>query len=139
MERPVSRFGHHAALAGVLALAAAAAIVAGCGGSGGDVANGEAKFKNGCGGCHTLADAGTTATVGPNLDDAFRAARKQRFEQSSFEGVVRYWIEKPEQRTEPIMPANIVTGKDADDVAAYVASVAGKDPESPPRPAEPIE
>ena len=24
----------------------------------------------GCGGCHTLADAGATGTVGPNLDEA---------------------------------------------------------------------
>jgi len=139
MERPVSRFRRHAALAGLLALGTVAGItVAGCGGSGGDEANGRKQFAA-CGGCHALADAGTTATVGPNLDDAFRAARKQGFDQSSFEGVVRYWIEKPEQRTEPIMPANIVTGKDADDVAAYVAAYAGRDPESPPRPAEPIE
>lgn len=138
MERPVSRFRRHAALAGLLALGAAAAVVAGCGGSGGDVANGKEQFAA-CGGCHALADAGTTATVGPNLDDAFRASRRQGFDQSSFEGVVRYWIEKPEQRTDPVMPANLVTGQDADDVAAYVAEVAGRDPESPPRPAEPIE
>jgi mono/diheme cytochrome c family protein len=30
--------------------------------------NGEAIFKAKCGGCHTLAAAGTTGTVGPNLD-----------------------------------------------------------------------
>lgn len=27
-------------------------------------------FTDSCGGCHTLADAGTSGTVGPNLDDA---------------------------------------------------------------------
>ncbi len=37
------------------------------------------------------------------------------------------------------MPPNLVTGQDADDLAAYIASVAGRDQESPPRPAEPIE
>jgi mono/diheme cytochrome c family protein len=38
----------------------------------GDAAAGEAIFtgSSGCGGCHTLAAAGTTGTVGPNLDDA---------------------------------------------------------------------
>ena len=139
MERLVSRVRRNAAFASLVLLGAAVATMAGCGGSSEpDLANGKQQFAA-CGGCHTLADAGTTATVGPNLDDAFRGARKQGIDQSTFEGVVRYWIEKPEQRTEPKMPPNLVTGQDADDLAAYIASVAGRDPESPPRPAEPIE
>ena len=37
----------------------------------GDATAGKLVFKNGpCAGCHTLADAGTTGTVGPNLDQA---------------------------------------------------------------------
>ncbi len=37
----------------------------------GDADNGKALFaKSGCGGCHTFAAAGSTAKVGPNLDDA---------------------------------------------------------------------
>ncbi len=37
----------------------------------GDAANGESIFgSTGCGACHTLSAAGTTGTVGPNLDDA---------------------------------------------------------------------
>jgi mono/diheme cytochrome c family protein len=37
----------------------------------GDAAAGKTIFKTGpCAGCHTLADAGTTGTVGPNLDQA---------------------------------------------------------------------
>ena len=40
---------------------------AAAGGGGGD---GKALFaSNGCGSCHTLADAGSTAQVGPNLDE----------------------------------------------------------------------
>ena len=35
----------------------------------GDAAAGKAVFTTNCGGCHTLSDAGTTGTVGPNLDD----------------------------------------------------------------------
>jgi mono/diheme cytochrome c family protein len=37
----------------------------------GDAANGKQIFAaEGCGGCHTLSDAGSSGTVGPNLDDA---------------------------------------------------------------------
>ena len=32
-------------------------------------ADGKSIFTANCGSCHTLADAGTTGTVGPNLDD----------------------------------------------------------------------
>jgi cytochrome c oxidase subunit 2 len=43
---------------------------AGGGGGGGGGGEGAALFtSNGCGGCHTLADAGANATVGPNLDE----------------------------------------------------------------------
>ena len=38
---------------------------------GGDVEAGESVFASaGCGGCHTLEAAGSSGTVGPNLDDA---------------------------------------------------------------------
>ena len=37
----------------------------------GDAAAGKTVFASaGCGGCHTLADAGTNGSIGPNLDDA---------------------------------------------------------------------
>jgi mono/diheme cytochrome c family protein len=37
----------------------------------GDAANGEQVFASaGCGGCHTFEAAGSTGSVGPNLDDA---------------------------------------------------------------------
>jgi mono/diheme cytochrome c family protein len=36
--------------------------------SGGSVAAGKVVFKANCGGCHTLKDAGTSGSVGPNLD-----------------------------------------------------------------------
>jgi len=34
----------------------------------GDPTKGKALFVTNCGGCHTLAAAGTSGTVGPNLD-----------------------------------------------------------------------
>lgn len=40
-------------------------------GAGGEAADGEAIFAEaGCGGCHTLEAAGTSGTVGPNLDES---------------------------------------------------------------------
>jgi cytochrome c553 len=42
----------------------------GGGGGGGDAAAGQAVFEANCGSCHTLEEAGTSGTVGPNLDDS---------------------------------------------------------------------
>src|SRR5918996_4283264 len=36
----------------------------------GDPAAGKEVFTANCGSCHTLADAGTTGTIGPNLDES---------------------------------------------------------------------
>ncbi len=59
------------------AVAAYVASVAGVPGAkpppppgGGQAADGKSIFTTNCAGCHTLADAGTTGTVGPNLDQA---------------------------------------------------------------------
>ena len=117
-------------------LAFAVAAAAGCGSVGhvenASTGNGEALFKEKCGSCHTLAAAGTQGKVGPNLDDAFRHSRSddpgQGFSQSTIRDVVRgqiaYPVEEP-PTGEPGMPADLVTGDDADQVASYVASVAG--------------
>jgi mono/diheme cytochrome c family protein len=41
------------------------------GGASGSVEAGKTLFRvSGCGGCHTVADAGTSGTTGPNLDDS---------------------------------------------------------------------
>ena len=108
----------------VLALAAAF-LVAGCGtggiAKGGDQSRGKTLFQQKCGGCHTLADASSNGTVGPNLDDAFKGSRLQGYKDSTIEQVVRDQIELATGQ----MPPNLVKGADADDVAAYVAGVAG--------------
>ena len=39
-------------------------------------------FATNCGGCHTLAQAGTTGTTGPNLDDALKNMSAQQISQS---------------------------------------------------------
>ena len=65
--------------------------------------------------------------IGPNLDDAFRQSRAdglgERTIQSVVRGQISYPVEEPPTGL-PGMPADIVTGDDAESVAAYVASVA---------------
>jgi mono/diheme cytochrome c family protein len=55
----------------VFAAVTMVAFAAGCSDRGtGQVTDGKAIFMVHCGGCHTLADAGSTGVVGPNLDQA---------------------------------------------------------------------
>ena len=112
----------------------AALLAAGCGTGGpakgsADLANGQKLFTGTaqCSACHTLAAAGTSGTIGPNLDDAFRADRQQGFSSSTIENVVLDQIRLGSGAVTggTPMPANLVHGQDALDVAAYVASVAG--------------
>jgi plastocyanin len=88
--------------------------------------NGKKLFigKGTCGSCHALQHAGTKGNQGPNLDAAFVNARQKGFGNSVIEGVVRDQIRNP--RRGSIMPANLVSGDDRRDVAAYVGQVAGK-------------
>ncbi len=113
----------------------------------GDKIRGKDLFVKSCGSCHTLRDAGTTGTIGPDLDYAFVQSRIDGLGEDTILQVVRAQIAYPV--TTPStgstgMPANIVEGQDADDVATYVASVAGLDasgkpmnPANPPKPAPP--
>jgi cytochrome c2 len=100
-----------------------------------DVAKGRELFISKCGTCHALKEAATTAQVGPNLDAAFADARASGMDQDTIEGVVHAQIEEPRE-TDPdnptYMPAKIVEGQEADDVATYVASVAGVPGIEPP-------
>ena len=118
----------------VAGVVAASAVVTGCGlgNQGNDLVNGKQQFVAKCGSCHVLARANTTGVVGPNLDEAFQRARVDGFGQDTFEGVVHRQILEPARRPQhdpetgkqlPMMPANVVTGEDATDVAAYVAAV----------------
>jgi len=101
-----------------------------------DLDNGQQAFTQKCGSCHTLTAAGTSGAVGPNLDLAFQQARKTGMDQDTFEGVVQGQIENPRpanpQDTAVYMPPNLVEGQEAEDVAAYVASVAGVPGIQPP-------
>ncbi len=133
----------------VFGIAVAALFAAGCGSVGysegtGDKAKGKELFTQKCGSCHTLANAGTKSQIGPNLDYAFLASRRDGLGESTIVQVVRGQIAYPITNTStgaPGMPADLVEGQDAEDVASYVASVAGVgDPKaSAPAPAPPPE
>lgn len=135
----------------VLGAACAVALsvaLAGCGTGGfvssGSQGAGKQLFLDRCGGCHTLADAGTTSIIGPNLDDAFAQARESGMTTSTFTQVVADQIRIPITTTStgaPGMPSLdetlpscddveegfCVEDQDAavDDIATYVGSVAG--------------
>ena len=80
----------------------------------GDAEAGKAVFlgTSGCGTCHTLSDAGTSGTVGPNLDDS----------QPSFDLVVDRVTNG--QGAMPSFSASL-SEEQIQDVAAYISSVAG--------------
>jgi plastocyanin len=115
-----------------------AALLSACGaGSTGDadVIAGKRQFVSKCGSCHVLGRAGTKGTVGPDLDQAFQQALRDGLERSGIRGAVREQILHPSNFAEegnkradgsPAMPAEIVTGQAATNVAAYVAQVVAK-------------
>jgi mono/diheme cytochrome c family protein len=118
------------------ALAAVALPASGCGTSTADTARGRVLFVEKCGECHTMAEAGTTGTVGPNLDDAFSAAREAGETGDTVEGVVKAQVEFPRPSNDDpgvSMPADIVTGQDLEDVAAYMGLYAGVPGAAPPK------
>jgi mono/diheme cytochrome c family protein len=116
--------GRRATLAAMVAVTALGAAFAGCGdnvkGSRADMVHGKQLFVQRCGSCHTLARAGTRGTVGPNLDAAFVQSLADGIKRDTVEGVVHDQILYPITR----MPAKLVKGQDAVDVAAYVGHAA---------------
>jgi mono/diheme cytochrome c family protein len=117
-----------------LALVGAALVLAGCDArtvdfKSADTNQGKQLFVKECGGCHTLADAATAGTIGPNLDDSFRASRSKiggGFDESTFFQItldqmrlaappMPHFDEEPQKLSEDQLV----------DVAAYVAKVAG--------------
>ena len=90
---------------------------------------GKHLFEVNCGTCHTLYAAGTDGNFAPNLDDLLAPtgpatskstinATKQRVLNAIENGV--------DSSTPGRMPAGVIAGQQADQVAAFVASEAGK-------------
>ena len=120
------------AAGGALLAALIVAVASGCGtggpAKGGNASAGKKLFLADarCGSCHTLKDAGSRGTVGPNLDAAFAQSKAEDYKLSSIQNVVLDQIRYPTSGSG--MPANLVKGQDAEDVAAYVARCAAADP-----------
>jgi cytochrome c6 len=88
-----------AALVRAACAAVATLALAGCGTGGysteGSQGSGKQLFVARCGTCHALADAGTTQTVGPDLDDAFAQSREAGMTSATFAQVVQDQIKFP--------------------------------------------
>jgi mono/diheme cytochrome c family protein/plastocyanin len=113
------------ALVALLA-ACTAAVAAGCSAKeeDPDLSNGKALFVQKCASCHDLARANSQGNIiGPDLDAAFAASKRDGLGESAIEGVINDQIASP---VGPQMPADLVTGQDATDVAAYVAFASAK-------------
>jgi mono/diheme cytochrome c family protein len=107
----------------------AAVLAGGCGSEGVEVNDrGAQLFSERCAGCHTLKAAGTQGSIlgelptGPNLNKRKLTKEEALFaiRNGGFSGA--------------IMPQNIVVGKDAEAVAAFLAEYAGTEAERPTSP-----
>ena len=92
---------------------------------------GAAAFATHCSGCHTLSAAGTQGTgnrgvrtQGPSLNQRTETYQDVLFaiQNGGFSGA--------------IMPQNIVVGREAEEVARFVAKYAGQEANTTPRPGE---
>jgi mono/diheme cytochrome c family protein len=145
-------------------VAAATFALAACGTGGytegGSQGNGRQLFLDStCDDCHTLADAGSDSTIGPNLDDAFAQARADGMTTDTFAQVVANQIKYPITQTSTGMagmpgPGDTLPECDAveegafcvpdrdeaiNGLAGYVAAVAGTGKPPPEQPDEPPE
>ena len=120
-----------------LAAVGVALAVSGCGTQGIQLADddpdyaGAVLFSQRCSGCHSLEAAGAQGSAnralrnqGPNLNERVESADDVLYaiRNGGFSGA--------------IMPQNIVTGEEADQVADFVAEYAGGDVDRPPKPGE---
>ncbi len=71
---------------------------------------GKGLFITTCGGCHTLADAGTGGSVGPAFDTPWQASD----------------VREAIADGRGVMPAGLLSGTQAAEVAAYVAAASGR-------------
>lgn len=97
-------------------------------------------FQTNCGACHTLYAAGTDGNFGPNLDEQLAPdgppsgddAEKQidgisQLVQAAIEyGVPPVNVDQPATQPATRMPAGILGGEQAEEVAEFVARVAGR-------------
>ncbi len=113
------------------ALLGAGFLLVGAGGCGaakrGEDSNlivGKQQFVAKCGACHTLARANTKGTVGPNLDEAFRASINEGLRRSAVQTAVEGQVQNPNRYG--AMPSGLASGTELSSIAAYVAQAAAR-------------
>ena len=104
-----------------------AVVAAGCGlkQQEPDLVAGKRAFAEKCGSCHQLSRAATQGVQGPNLDEAFRQALADGLGRSGIRGMVVDQIEDPAilpKNSPAYMPPDLAKGREADNIAAYVAA-----------------
>jgi mono/diheme cytochrome c family protein len=94
-------------------------------------------FQTNCGACHTLYAAGTDGNFGPDLDEKL-APSGMATDETQIEGIkslvlnaIEFGVppvnvEQPETQPPTRMPAGILGGAQAEEVADFVARVAGQ-------------
>jgi mono/diheme cytochrome c family protein len=80
-----------------------------------NLAQGRKLFNARCATCHTLKDTGAVGRVGPDLDQLAPTS-----------GLVLNAIQQGRARGQGQMPAQLLTGQDARNVARYIEAVAGR-------------
>ena len=95
-----------------------------------DLHQGKTLFVTNCGTCHTLYAAGTDGNFGPNLDLLLAPSGPANGDQGTIKGLqtrVTSAIDNGVDSTTPgRMPAGIIVGQQANQVAEFVANVAGE-------------
>lgn len=99
-----------------------------------DLEEGKALFQTNCGNCHQLYVAGTDGNFGPNLDDTLAPTGPldtstdagQEAVDGTSERVLAAINNGFQGNDRGRMPAGILTGEQAEQVADFVAAVAGR-------------
>ncbi len=123
---PIAIFGVFAAICAVgiplLAISGSGGEDAGAVAVASQDAEGKDQFVSACSQCHTLAAAGTLGVVGPDLDDVLAPAGNGNFEGNYSRVLSAICGGFGGGR----MPAGILQGSNAEEVAAFVAAYAGQ-------------
>jgi mono/diheme cytochrome c family protein len=86
---------------------------------------GKDLFVTNCGACHTLAAAGTDGVIGPDLDELLAPPTASPPDPATVKPRVLAAINGGVRGR---MPKGVVSGEQADEVATFVAQVAGQGP-----------
>jgi plastocyanin len=108
----------------------ALALTAGCGSSDEpDLVAGKTAFAEKCSSCHILQRANARGVTGPNLDEAFRQALADGFGRNGIQGAVLQQIKDPAilpKDSPAYMPPDLAKGREAENIAAYVAETVSR-------------